>query len=125
MTSRSYELHGMRALECTPEGERLRTDRDAADLVGAAFEHHAALLVIRVESLDDDFFRLKTRVAGEIIQKLVNYRLRLAIIGDISQYLAESSSLQAFVIESNRGDQIWFLASLEEPDQRLAQAHRA
>jgi hypothetical protein len=125
MTSRSYDLHGLRVLECAPEGERLRTDRDAADLVGAAFEHHAALIVIRVESLDEDFFRLKTRVAGEIIQKLVNYRLRLAIVGDISQYLAESSSLRAFVNESNRGDQVWFLSSLEELDQRLAQAHPA
>lgn len=115
----------MRVLEYAPESKRLRTDRDAADLVGAAFEHHAALIVIRAESLDEDFFRLKTRVAGEIIQKVVNYRLRLAIVGDISRYLAESSSLQAFVNESNRGGQVWFLASLEELDQRLAQAHRA
>lgn len=125
MTSRSYDLHGVRVLEYAPESKRLRTDRDAADLVGAAFEHHAALIVIRAESLDEDFFRLKTRVAGEIIQKVVNYRLRLAIVGDISRYLAESSSLQAFVNESNRGGQVWFLASLEELDQRLAQAHRA
>ncbi len=115
----------MRVLECTPEGARLRTDRDAADLVGAAFEHHVALIVIRAENLDADFFRLKTGVAGAIIQKLVNCRLRLAIVGDISQYLAESSSLQAFVNESNRGNQVWFLASLEELDQRLARAHPA
>jgi hypothetical protein len=125
MTSRSYELHGMRVLECAPVAERFRTDRDAVDLVGAAFEHHAALLVIRVESLDDDFFRLKTRVAGEIVQKIVAYRLRLAVVGDISRYLDESSSLRAFVNESNRGDQVWFVASLEELDQRLSQANPA
>jgi hypothetical protein len=120
--TRSYELHGVRVLECAAEGTRLRTDRDAVDLIGAAFEHRAALIVLPVTRLDDDFFRLRTRIAGEIIQKFVNYRLRLAIVGDISRHLDESSALRAFVNESNRGKDVWFLASLEELDRRLGRA---
>lgn len=121
MPARSYELHGVRVLECAAEGPRLRSDRDAVDLIGTAFEHRAALIVLPVDCLDDDFFRLRTRIAGEIIQKFVNYRLRLAIVGDISRHLDESSALQAFVNESNRGKDVWFLASLEELDRRLGQ----
>jgi len=120
--TRSYELHGVRVLECAAEGPRLRNDRDAVDLIGTAFEHRAALIVLPVERLDDDFFRLRTRIAGEIIQKFVNYRLRLAIVGDISRHLDESSALRALVNESNRGKDVWFLASLEELDRRLGRA---
>jgi hypothetical protein len=121
MPARSYELHGVRVLECAPEGTRLRSDRDAVDLIGAAFEHRATLIVLPVDCLDDDFFRLRTRIAGEIVQKFVNYRMRLAIVGDISRHLDESSALRAFVNESNRGKDLWFLANLAELDRRLGQ----
>ena len=122
MSARSYELHGVRILECEPDETRLRSYNDAVDLIGKAFENRATLIVIPVECLDDDFFRLQTRIAGELIQKFVQYQRRLAIVGDISRHLAESSALRAFVYESNRGNEVWFLASLDELNQRLAQA---
>ena len=78
--------------------------------------------MIPVDCLDDDFFTLSTRIAGELIQKIVQYRRRLVIVGDISGFLAQSSALRAFVAESNRGKDVWFLAGLEELEQRLARA---
>lgn len=117
-----YELHGVSVLECVPDGAKLRTYSDAVDLVGKSFENRATLIVIPVECLDDDFFRLNTRIAGELIQKLVQYQRRVAIVGDIARYLAESSALRAFVAESNRGKDVWFVASLDELNRRLARA---
>jgi hypothetical protein len=72
--------------------------------------------------LGDDFFRLKTGVAGEIIQKFVTYGLRLAILGDISRYLTESSALWDFVYESNKGTHVWFVASHEELAEKLGRS---
>jgi hypothetical protein len=80
------------------------------------------LIAISVERLDEDFFRLKTRIAGEILQKFVQYRFRIAIVGDISEQISESSALRDFVREANRGDQIGFVATLDELGQRLEQA---
>jgi len=122
LSTKFYELHGVRVLECVPDGSKLRTYNDAVDLVGKSFEDHATLIVIPVDCLDDDFFTLSTRIAGELIQKIVQYRRRLVIVGDISGFLAESSALRAFMAESNRGKDVWFLASLEELEQRLARA---
>lgn len=119
LSTKFYELHGVRILECAADGSRLQTYRDAVDLVGKSFENRATLIVIPVECLDDEFFQLKTRIAGELIQKFVQYRRRLAIVGDISRHLAESSALRAFVAESNRGKDVWFLASREELNDRL------
>ena len=117
-----YELHGVSVLECVPDGPKLRAYSDAVELVGKSFEHRATLIVIPVACLDDDFFRLNTRIAGELIQKFVQYQRRVAIVGDISRYLAESSALRAFVAESNRGKDVWFVASLDELKRRLEQA---
>ena len=122
MPSKSYELHGVRVLECDANEKQLRNYSEAVELIGKAFENHASLIVVPAECLDDDFFRLNTRIAGEMIQKVVQYRQRLVIVGDISPHLAESSALRAFVLEANRGKEVWFLPTREELDERLAQA---
>jgi hypothetical protein len=122
MPHKFYELHRARVLELAPDETRLRTYNDAVEIVGKSLENRATLIVIPVECLDDDFFQLRTRIAGELMQKFVQYRRRLVILGDISRHLAESSALRAFVAESNRGKEAWFLATREELDQRLTQA---
>ncbi len=121
MPTKCYELHGVRVLECDASEKQLRNYNEAVELIGKAFENRASLIVVPAECLDDDFFRLSTRIAGELIQKVVQYRQRLVIIGDISRHLAESSALRAFVLEANRGKEVWFLATRDELDERLAQ----
>jgi Domain of unknown function (DUF4180) len=122
LSTKFYELHDVRVIELIADGTKLRTYNDAVDLIGKTFENRATLIVIPVECLDDEFFQLKTRIAGELIQKFVQYRRRLAIVGDISGFLAESSALRAFVAESNRGKDVWFVASLDDLDDRLERA---
>jgi hypothetical protein len=114
----SYELHGVRVFECAAEGPPLRSDRDAVDLMSEAIAHDARFIVIPAERLSDDFFRLKTLIAGEVIQRFVMYKFRVAIVGDISRYVAESKSFRDFVYESNRGNQCWFV-DREELSRRL------
>jgi uncharacterized protein DUF4180 len=119
MSGTCYELQGARIYEYAKHGAHPRNDRDAVDLISEAWEQRANLVVIPAERLGDDFFDLKTRIAGEILQKFVNYQLRVAILGDISHYVAASSALRDFVYESNRGRHIWFVANLAELVERL------
>jgi|SRR5215469_2229715 len=115
-----YMLQGHGVLECIPDGSKLRSYRDAVEIIGVAFENRAKWIVIPVECLHEDFFRLRTLVAGELVQKFVSYRRHLAIVGDISERLDRSPTLRAFVSESNRGNQVWFVASAAEFGRRLA-----
>jgi hypothetical protein len=109
-------------MECPAAGKKLRNDRDAVELIGEALHAGAGIVAIPVERFDADFFRLRTCIAGEFIQKFVTYGVPLAIVGDISAHLAESSALRDFVCEANRGQHVWFLASREELDRRLLTA---
>ena len=72
-----------------------------------------------VTRLDGRFFSLRTGVAGAIVQKLVQYRRRLAVVGDISGYVAGSNALRDLVYESNRGRQAWFVADRPALDSKL------
>lgn len=124
MAATCYDLHGTKILACSAAGEKLRTDRDAVGLIGEAYEHEARWIVIPAERFEDAFFQLHTRIAGEIIGKFALYKMRVAIVGDISRHTEASSSLRAFVYESNRGNQVWFLASMKDLESRL-EAQRA
>jgi len=92
----------------------------ANDLLGEAWGVEAELVAVPVERLADGFLDLSTRLAGEVIQKFTNYRIRLAFIGDISARLEASHSLRDFVYESNKGQQVWFLNDRAALDTRLA-----
>jgi Domain of unknown function (DUF4180) len=112
-------IHGVQALVCAPDGAQLKSENDALDLIGEAIGQGRELIIVPVERLHEDFFELKTRLAGAIIQKFVTYRRRIVILGDVSQYVAQSRSFRDFVYEANRGNEVWFVTSLQELDERL------
>lgn len=114
------EIHGVRVLTLPGDGPALCGEADALDLVAASYETRADFIAIPVERLDPEFFTLRNGLAGGFLQKLANYRLRVAIIGDISAQVEASDALRDFVRESNRRKQNWFLATREELWERLA-----
>ncbi|WP_207430979.1 DUF4180 domain-containing protein [Sabulibacter ruber] len=96
----------------------ISSTQDALDLIGNSGYLGAQKVVVRQENLHPDFFDLKTRLAGEILQKFSNYQMQLAIVGDFSQYT--SKSLRDFIFESNKQGRISFVSSLEEAREKLA-----
>jgi Domain of unknown function (DUF4180) len=122
MSDSFLELNGVPVYEVPAHGSELRTGQDAVDLMSAASKRRAAFIAIPVARLGDDFFELRTRIAGEITQKFVIYGARVAIVGDISQRIEASKSLAAFVTESNRGHDLWFVDNLQALANRLAES---
>ncbi|QFZ17881.1 DUF4180 domain-containing protein [Saccharothrix syringae] len=118
MADELEERAGVTVLVCDPGGPPLTTGADLVDLVGAVFLG-AEAVAVPASRLGDDFFALRTGIAGEVMQKFVNYRLRLVVVGDISGHLEASSALRALVRESNRGEHVWFLPDLDALDARL------
>ncbi|GAA2634018.1 DUF4180 domain-containing protein [Streptomyces axinellae] len=112
-------IHDVPVFLCAAEGEAICGEREALDLIGNASYQGAQWVVLPVERLADHFFQLSTRVAGDIAQKFVNYRMGLVVLGDISRHTASSTALRDFVRESNRGRQLWFLTDLDELRERL------
>ncbi|WP_377355102.1 DUF4180 domain-containing protein [Phenylobacterium terrae] len=117
---RVRRLSGVPVLVCPEAGPAIAGDRDAADLVGEALSVGAQVVALPVARLGAGFLDLSTRLAGEALQKFVNYGLRVAIVGDISGAVAQSTALRDFVRESNRGRQVWFVPDLTGLEARLA-----
>ena len=118
------DIHGVRVLLCAADGPQLAGERDVNDVLSAAWSADAAMVAIPVERLDPAFFRLSTRLAGEMLQKFVNYQLRAAIVGDVTAWTTQSEALRDFIHEANRGGSAWFVNDIDELERRLARAAR-
>ena len=114
------QRRGVSVLVCSPEGPAVESTQDALDLIGAPYGTEAGTVAIPAARLGEGFFRLRSGVAGEIMQKFVNYQIRLAVVGDIAEQVEASDALRDLVRESNRGRHVWFVADLDELDERLA-----
>lgn len=86
------------------------------------YETGAERIAIDKKVICEDFFILSTGIAGEILQKFINYHVKAAIYGDFSHYT--SKPLKDFIYESNNGNDFFFVSSKEEAIQKLEQAER-
>ena len=99
MTDFSFISHAIgKAMVAFPE--------DANDLLGNAYYQGFDGMIISADKISPRFFDLKTRLAGEILQKFSTFQMRLAIVGNFSTFTGES--LKSFIYESNRGSLIHF-----------------
>ncbi len=100
--------------------EQIITDiATALDLVmSAQYEYDSARIVINKEAIKEDFFILSTGFAGDIIQKFINYGVKMAIVGDYSKYT--SKPLKDFMYESNHGRDLFFVDTIDNGIRMLS-----
>ena len=80
-------------------------------IMGVKYETGCTNIAINKGAITDDFFVLSTCLAGEILQKFINYGIRFAIYGDFSHYT--SKPLKDFIYESNKGKNVFFQPSAD------------
>jgi hypothetical protein len=102
-------IAGRRILFFAESGPLLAASSDANDFISEVWGHEAEIAVLSVSRLGPDFLKLSTRIAGEVIQKFVNYRILLVILGDVQEHAANSGALRDFIYESNNRRFVWFL----------------
>ncbi len=95
---------GATACVVVAEG-RVRSAEDGLALVSACAEHDANAVLLPSAAISEEFLRLQTRVAGAVLQKLANYRIRAAAVlpperirGAFADFAAEADRGGAFRI---------------------------
>jgi hypothetical protein len=112
-----HNINDKKVAELTEKGLIINEVQDVLDLIADLGVQGCSSMILQENNLSKDFFDLKTRLAGEILQKFSNYHFKLAIIGDFSKYT--SKSLRDFIRESNRGNLIFFADNLQSALKRF------
>lgn len=119
MGQTTREVHGVGVLVLDREGPTIRDEAGALDVIGQTYGTGVDVVAIPVDRLDPAFAQLSSGVAGAIVQKFVNYRLRLVVVGELG---ATSGPVADWVREANRGRELWFVRDLDELEERLSAA---
>jgi len=103
--------------ELTDKSFVITKPQDVLDIFGNLMAEDCDRIIIHESNLHADFFDLKTRLAGEVLQKFSNYRFKVVIVGDFTKY--NSKSLQDFIYESNKTNFVFFTDNLDSALARL------
>jgi hypothetical protein len=99
----------------------LSDPNSALDLIATInYTYNCNHIILDIDLINPDFFNLSTRIAGEILQKFINYNTKLAVVGDFSIF--DSKSLKDFIYESNKGNCIFFANSKDNAIKALKNA---
>lgn len=82
------------------------------------YETNCNKIALNKDAIIEDFFILSKGLAGEILQKFINYQIKFAIYGDYSKYT--SKPLRDFIYESNNGKDIFFITNEDEAIKMLS-----
>ena len=117
MEFETHVINDLRAAVIRSDQVLINDEQEAIELVGNAWYQGFEGLILHRHQFGTGFFDLSRGLAGAVFQKFTNYRLRLVIVGDFSGC---SKSLGDFIVESNKGRQVNFAASLEQALKMLA-----
>lgn len=112
MKVETHKINNTKIAEIISDTVVIKTTQDGLDLLGNLYYQDVDKIVIQEKNITPEFFDLENGMAGEILQKFSNYRVRLAIVGDFTPYL--SKSIKDFIYESNKNRQINFVSSTTE-----------
>lgn len=119
MKIKKHEINTISIAEVISDEAIINSAQEGLDLLGDIYYQGFDKVIIYEKNITPDFFDLKTKIAGDILQKFSNYRVQLAIVGDFSKYTGKS--IKDFIFESNKTRHINFVGSLEEALAKLSE----
>ncbi|AWP27654.1 PadR family transcriptional regulator AphA [Paenibacillus sp. LBL] len=111
------EIESKKYIELISSIEPLSTENDALDLISLCWEHDTNAIMIYYAALSEDFFKLRTKLAGNMIQKFTNYGIKAAAI--IPQETIQKGRFKEMAMETNKGNHFRLYESKEAAEEWL------
>ncbi|HQC70140.1 MAG: DUF4180 domain-containing protein [Tissierellia bacterium] len=123
MEIKVIKINNVRIAKINSNEILIEDGQSALDLLATvSYETDCDRIIIDKSAIAEDFFDLSTKLAGEVLQKCINFHFKVAIIGDFSVY--KSNSLKDFIYESNKGKDIFFLPDENQAVEKLSIVRR-
>lgn len=119
MTTKTLDINGHKIALVNSDDVLISDVQTALDFImSVKYETGCTDIALNKNAITEDFFVLSTCLAGEILQKYINYNIRFAVYGDFSKYT--SKPLKDFIYESNNGKDFYFQPNTEAAVNKLA-----
>lgn len=102
MKMKLIKNNGISVAVATSDEKVIVDVQSALDFI-MSIQHEAQCnrIALNKEAVSEDFFILSTCLAGEILQKFINYHIKFAVFGDFTTY--SSKPLKDFFMKAIKG----------------------
>lgn len=104
-------------LECLSGMAPIMSEHEALDLVALCGENDTQRLMLHAEHLPLAFFDLKTGLAGDVLLKFSNYRIKVVAV--VTPELVGQGRFAEMAMESNRFSEFGVFYDRQEAEQWL------
>lgn len=94
--------NGIDFAECSPVEKLITTEQDMVDLIGLCGYHQTNNLLIYAQNVDESFFDLRSKLAGAVLQKCMNYYMRVVMV--LPSDIENNKRFSEMVLETNKGN---------------------
>ena len=111
------EIDNKKYIELISVKEPFNNENDALDLIALCWEHETYYIMLHSSVLSQDFFNLKTKFAGNFIQKFINYNIKVVAV--FPQELVQKGRFKEMALETNKGNHFRMYETKEEAETWL------
>jgi len=115
------EKNGKKYMEGRAGALLLVKEQDALDIIGNCGYNDTNNLLLHPENVHEDFFNLKSGLAGAVLQKFVNYQMRLAAY--FTEQQMEHIRFQELVKETNRSSHFRVFSNKQDAEDWLLSSY--
>lgn len=102
MNYRVVNENNIKYIEFVSDTWKLSSEQDVLDCISICMENDIYTIMFPSTVLSEDFYNLKTRLAGTALQKFINYHVKVAtIIEDEESY---NDRFKEMIMEANKGN---------------------
>lgn len=112
MNYQIIESQGKRYLYLTSSGSLIHREQDALDIISLCAEHDTNAVILDGDILSDEFVRLRTGLAGAVLQKFGTYNIKAAVAIKGGQNFPER--FKEMVSEHSTGNTFRIFTNLED-----------
>lgn len=96
---------------------KINTEQDMLDIISACFESELNSVIIDGRILAEEVYDLKTKIFGTFLQKIINYRIKVAFL--INEERTINDRFKELALELNKGPDIRFYYTIEDAEEWL------
>lgn len=92
-------------------------EQDSLDIIATCMENDIYFIILKGEGLSDDFYNLRTGLAGAVLQKFMNYHVKAALVIEDEEKV--KGRFREMVIEANKGNDFKVFKEISEAESWL------
>ncbi|MBU5483961.1 DUF4180 domain-containing protein [Clostridium sp. MSJ-11] len=113
MNYKVIKKYNKKYIECISLEKQISSEQDILDIISICMENDVNIIIFYDNAFSESFFNLRTGLAGIMLQKFINYNIKLGIVLDEEKV---KGRFKEMIIEANNGNQFRTFKSIEDAE---------